>query len=157
MDDLKKLEHAKEVYTTLCSALDDRNWKYEKDEDKLLVHFSVSGDDLPMRFVMVVDADRQLVRLLSQLPVVFGEDKRMDGAIACCAVTNKLANGSFDYDFATGKVVFRMTQTIRGSSIGPELLNYMVNCSAVTVDNYNDKLFAISKGFLDVTDFLAGK
>ena len=43
-----KMDLAKEVYATLCAALDRREWHYEKDEENLVVHFGVSSDDIHM-------------------------------------------------------------------------------------------------------------
>jgi hypothetical protein len=71
-----KMERAKKVYATLCEALDDRNWKYENVDDELLVHFTVNGDDLPMQFIIFVDVDRQLLRLLS--PFIDGTTAKSD-------------------------------------------------------------------------------
>ena len=41
MSDENKMIRAKEVYNTLCTAIDNRDWNYEKLEEKLVVHFSV--------------------------------------------------------------------------------------------------------------------
>ena len=62
---------AKKVYQTVCSALEERNWTYKKDEEKLAVFFGVTGEDLPMDIVMSVDEDRQLLRIFSPMLVFF--------------------------------------------------------------------------------------
>ena len=157
MTDAKKLADALTAYKTLLQALDAIDWKYEKNEEKLRVDFSVKGDDLPMEFTMIVDADRQLVRLVSFLPFHFPADKRAEGAIATSQINYKLADGSFDYDIKDGEVSFRMTSSFRSSLISESLLRYMVQCAIYTVDEYNDKLFMISKGMLSLQDFLANK
>ncbi len=154
MSDITKAERAKKVYDTLCASIENRGWHFNKEEGLLLVHFGVRGDDIPMRFVLVVDEDRQLVRLTSRLPFNMAEDKRIEGAIATCAATNKLANGCFDYDITEGSITFRMTASYRESEIGEGLFLYMIDCSASTVDDFNDKFFAISKGLIDISDFL---
>ena len=38
-------------------------------KDELKIMFGVGGDDLPMNFLIIIDAERQLVRLLSLLPL----------------------------------------------------------------------------------------
>ena len=155
MTDAMKMEHAKQVYGILCDAIDRRSWKYGKDEEKLLVHFGVSGDDIPMNFILVVDADRQLIRLMSPMPFKFCQDKRMEGAIATCAASNTMADGNFDYDLSDGEVVFRMTASFRESVIGEGLFQYMIDCSCAMVDKYNDLFLAVDKGLLSIADFLA--
>ena len=145
---------AKSVYGTLCAAIDRREWKYEKDEENLIVHFAVSGDDIPMQFNMVVDAERQIVRVASPLPFKMAEDKRMEGAIATCVASFGLAHGNFDYDLSDGTISFRLTSSFRGSLIGEDLFQYMISCSCTVVDEYNDKFLAINKGMLSINDFI---
>ena len=152
-----KMANAQQVYETLCKALDRRGWKYGKDEEKLLVHFGVRGDDIPMNFIIVVDAARQLVRLMSPLPFKMSEEKRMEGAIATCAATYGMADGSFDYDLSNGEIVFRMTASIRESQLGEGLFQYMMSCACAMADKYNDQFLALDKGIMSIADFLAKK
>ena len=157
MADANKMELAKQVYATLCNAVEKRGWKFGKDDAKLLVHFGVRGDDIPMNFIIVVDADRQLIRLMSPLPFKMSEDKRMEGAIATCVATYGMADGSFDYDLSDGEIVFRMTASFRESRIGEGLIQYMISCACAMVDKYNDRLLAIDKGILTIGDFIEKK
>lgn len=103
MADTINLKKAKEVFDSLCEMLDGKDGHYEKHEDDLVVTFIVGGEDIPMRFIMNVDAKRELVRLISPIPVIFDDDKRVEGAIATCQANYRLADGSFDYDFREGK------------------------------------------------------
>ena len=155
MSDEMKMERAKKVYNTLCTAIDKRDWTYDREDEDLIVRFNVSGEDIPMSFILIVDADRQLVRLLSPIPFNMGEDKRMDGAIATCVASYGFINGSFDYDLEDGSIVFRLTQSFRGSDVNEEVLQYMISLSCSVVDNYNDRFMALNKGLLSITDFIA--
>ena len=133
-----------------------RRWNLQsKDEEKLLVHFGVSGDDIPMQFILIVDAERQLIRLMSPMPFKMSESKRMEGAIATCAASFGMADGSFDYDLSDGTIVFRMTASFRESLIGEGLFQYMISCSCAMVDKYNDQFLALDKGIMSITDFIA--
>ena len=155
MVDEKKMELAKQVYQTLCDAIERRDWNFEKDEEKLLVHFGVNGDDIPMQFILIVDAERQLIRVMSPLPFKMSESKRMEGAIAACAASYGMADGSFDYDLSDGTIVYRMTASFRESLIGEGLFQYMISCSCAMVDKYNDQFLALDKGIMSITDFIA--
>ena len=148
---------AKEVYQTLCSAIERREWNYEKDDEMLAVKFAVVGKDLPMDFVIVVDAERQLVRVLSPLSFKMSEEKRMEGAIAACAASFGLLDGSFDYDIADGTVVFRQTASFRESAIGEGLFQYMISLSCTVVDEFNDKFQAINEGRLSIAEFIKNR
>ena len=145
---------AKEVFNTLCNALDARGWKYEKMEEQLAGLFAVSGDDIPMHFQVRVDAERELVRLTSPLMFNMPEDKRIDGALATCAASFPLADGTFDYDLSDGSIAFRMTATYRDSDIGETLFQYMLTCASFVVDEYNDKFMMLAKGKVDIEAFL---
>lgn len=153
--DEKKTALAKQVYQTLCNAIERREWSFGKDEENLVVHFGVSGEDIPMKFILVVDAQRQLVRLMSPMPFKMSEAKRMEGAIATCVASYGMADGSFDYDLSDGEIVFRMTASFRESLIGEGLFQYMISCSCAMVDQYNDRFFALDKGLLSLADFIA--
>lgn len=153
MSDDKKLKNAQNVYKTLCAMLDDKELKYEKHEDDLVVTFILGGDDIPMQFVLKVDSDRELIRLISPIPASFEGDKRIDGAIATSQVNYRLADGSFDYDFRQGRVLFRMTSSFIDSLISKDLFEYMVAVASYTVDEYNDKFFMLAKGQLPLEEF----
>ena len=156
MADATKMKQAKTVYETFCKALDARKWKYESHPEDRVITFSYMGEDIPMNFVVFIDEDRQLVRMLSRLPFTFAEDHREDGAVATSYINYKLADGSFDYDYFTGEVIFRLTATFIESLVSEELLFYMVACSCYTVDKYNDKLLMVAKGMLPIDRFISG-
>lgn len=155
MDDLKKQE-ARQVFATLCSALDARNWNYSKDEiaGNQVVRFGVNGDDIPMDLVLVVDEERRVLRCMSFLPVKFPENKRVEGAVAACIVSNGFADGGFDYDLSTGAISYRMVASYRGCQIGEELCAYLVDCTCAMVDKYNDRFMMLAKGMIDLQAFL---
>jgi hypothetical protein len=149
------MELAQQVYKTLCAALDANGWRYEKDEEKLVVHFGLTGEDLQMRFIIFVDPGRQMVTVLSPLPFEMSPDKRMEGAMAACAASFGMVNGSFDYNLADGSVVFRMTNNFMESQVGEGLFQYMIRCSAAMVEKYNDQFLALEKGMLSISEFIA--
>ena len=153
MADEKNLKLAKSVYNSLCEMLDEKNVRYDKQQDDLIISFITGGDDIPMQFLVKVDAERELIRVLSPIPVTFGEEKRVEGAIATCHATYTLADGSFDYDFQTGKVLFRLTSSYMDSLISKNLFEYMIIIAIHTVDKYNDKFFMLAKGQMSIEEF----
>lgn len=148
------MQKAKQVYNTLIRMLDTRDWKYEKHEEDLLIKSGIKGDDLPIEFIVVVKPKNQVVQFLSRLPFNMPEDKRVDGALAVCVANYGLIDGSFDYDLSDGEITFRLTSSYRESTLGEDLFEYVIMCAAITVDNYNDKFFMISKGMMTVQQFI---
>ena len=154
MADERKLAQAKEVFETLCRALDNHEWNYSKDEEKLAIECGAQGEDLPMKLTVKVDAERALIMLLSHIPFPIPEDKRLDLAIAVSAVNNRLVDGSFDYDVTKGNMFFRMTNSYLESMIGEDVIAYMLFCSCQTIDEYNDKFLMLAKGIISVEQFI---
>lgn len=157
MTDAKKLKNAQNVFNTMCAMLDEKNVRYNKHLEDLVVTFKMRGDDLPMDFILNIDADRELVRLMSPIPVTFEADKRTIGAIATSQANYSLADGSFDYDYMQGRVMFRMTSSFMDSLISKDLFEYMVAIACMTVDEYNDKFLMLAKGYLSLEDYLKKK
>lgn len=155
MAEQNKLEEAKVAYGTLCQALDRYELHYEKNEEKLSIECDIQGDDLPMEITVNVDADRMLAILISHMPFVIQEDKRLDVAIAVSAINNALVDGCFDYDVASGHMFFRMTNSFLESKISEEVFAYMLFCSCQTIDEYNDKFLMLAKGMISIEQFLA--
>ena len=145
---------AKEVYNTLISMLDERDWQYDKFEDDLLIKSGIRGDDLPVEFFVIVNPRNEVVQFISKLPFNMPEDKRVDGAIAVCAANYGLVDGSFDYDISDGEIRYRLTSSYRESILGKDLFEYMILVASRTVDDYNDKFFMIAKNMLTIQQFL---
>ena len=149
-----KLNQAKDVFDTLCSMLENLEFKYEKNPEELVIKTVCRGDDLPIAVRFRIDPKWQLISLLSTIPVSIPEDKRMEMAIAVSVANYPMVDGSFDYDITDGTILFRMTSSFLDSLISEELLKYMLLVSCNTVDEYNDKFFMICKGMLSLEDFI---
>lgn len=155
MAEMKNPEQAKVVFGQFCQTLDKHDWKYQKDEEKLLISCSARGDDLPMELNIRVDADRSVVVLFSHMPFAIQEDKRLDLAVAVTAINNALADGSFDYNIADGNLYFRMTNSFVDSTLGEEVFSHMLFASCAIIDEYNDKFLMLAKGMISIQNFLA--
>ena len=149
-----KHERALHVFEMLCNNLEAHDWTYKKNLDALTIETGVRGDDLPILFSLVVEEDEQLVLLISPLPFLVSEDKRIDMAVAVSAINNILADGSFDYDIQSGRTLFRMVSSFLDSDLGDEVLSYMIAASTYAIDEFNDKLLALSLGSLSLEKFM---
>lgn len=148
------MQKAKEVFDILTKTLDERDWKYEKHEEDLLIKSGVKGEDLPVEFIVRVLPKNQIVQFISSMPFNIPEDKRVDAAVAVCVANYGIVDGSFDYDLSDGQIMFRLTSSYRDSALGGDLFEYMIMVAASTVDAYNDKFFMLSKGMLTVEQFI---
>ena len=124
-------KRAQSVYRTLCQALDDRKWVYQKDEENNRVRVTVTGEDLPMTLNITVDAPDELVKIHSTLFKI-SEERRVEAALVICAINYRLVDGCFDYDLRDGEVAFADWFTL--GSILPADHNYTTLYVAVRVE-----------------------
>lgn len=153
MSDKAKLKNAKNVIETVCVMLEDKNIRYNMDEDGLGLNFFLRGEDIPMALFIDVDEEREILRLYSPIPVEFEGEKRVDAAIATCQANNIIADGCFEFDYRKGRITFRWTMSYIDSLLSKELMEYMLAVASIAVDEYNDKFLMLAKGTLSIKDF----
>lgn len=154
MVDQNKLEPAKRTFETLCQALDSRQWKYRRNDEELSVEYIVNGEDMPMRFFFVINAEYSLVRLLSPMPLTVKESKRLDVAVAVSMINNRLLYGSFNFDVTDGELRFRLCNSFRDSVLGTDVFLHMIAVGNIVVERYNDKLFMLATGVISLEKFI---
>lgn len=151
-----QLQNAENVFQSICTMLNNINFKYEagrRDED-YVVQVTVNGDDIPMKMLIIVRPEREIVSLLSPMPFNTPEDKRVEMALAVATANYGIIDGSFDYDLNDGEIRFRLTASYIESLLGEELFKYMLFVSANTVDRYNDRFLAVAKGIMTLEQFI---
>lgn len=153
MADEKQMKQARAVFETLCRTLDEKEWHYEKFEEELKIECTAQGEDLPMELAIHVRPEIMIVTLLSHLPFIIPEDKRIELAVAVSIANYKLVQGCFDYDFTDGHMFFRMSSSFRESLIGSDMLLFMVLCSCKTIDDFNEKFLMLGKGMITLDQY----
>lgn len=144
---------AMRVFATIVASMDEQNLKYKRDDENLRVDLTFTTDDLDVALRFFVDENRQLVRLLSFLPGHFPEDKRVEGAVATCIANHGMVDGSFDYDFSDGEIVFKLVNSYRDSEISTEVVAYMLRVALGMVDQYNDRFYDLARGKMTIKEF----
>jgi len=154
MADVMALRQAQATCQTVCRSLDSHNLKYSKNESEFRIEFNMSGDDIPMSFILIVDAERQVFRLISPFPFKTPEDKRLDMAIAVSMVNNTLVVGAFSYDIGDGSLHFRVTNSFHGSLIGEDTFGFLLYAAVTLIDKYNDRFMMLAKGMISLEQFM---
>lgn len=146
------MELAKSVYETVCTALDNMGFKYERHDDDLVVSLGYGGKDMNHDMLIIVDAQREVVQVIEQLPVRMNAEKATEIACAVCYANRFIVCGKFTYDMEE-EIRFKVAQIYDGSLIGPETIKRMVVALAITVEEYDDKFMALNNGYLKAEDF----
>ena len=151
----KEVKQAGATYQALIRMLQENDWHFERDDENLSIECSAKGDDLSMDITIRIDAERQLAILYSPMPFTVPENKRATLAVAVSVANYGLVDGSFDYDFLSGRILFRMTSSFLESLIDQQVLEYMLYVSCHTIDEYNDKFLVISQMDMSVDKMIA--
>ena len=152
----ERMQEAKAVFESLVNHLNNihLNFAQEELEDRFVIRFNMSGDDIPMRFFLYVNPNQRIITLHSPQPVTFPADKLDIGCKAICAINYRLSDGDFQIDIRDGEVLFNMSNSYADSLISDEVFNYMLGMSINMVDEFNDKLLMLSKGLISLEQFI---
>lgn len=149
----RKQSEAKVVYGTLCSALTNRKWTYNKEDENLIVRTSAVGDDLSMQLYIKVDANRSVMFLKSKMPFPVPQERIHDIMQAITIANWAMLNGMFEMDMNDGYVGFKVVVPFMESMLSEKLCNYMIDMSCRMIDIFNDKLLAVSEGKMSLDEF----
>ena len=144
---------AKALYKTLCTTLDNMKWKYNKEEDNFIIRTSAVGDDLSMKLMIKIDAERQVMYLKSPMPFTIHENVRDLMGKAILIANYSMLNGSFEFDFSDGYLAFKMVIPYMESIISEAVCKYMIVLSCSMTDKFNDKFQALSEGRMTLSEF----
>lgn len=153
MSDQDFVIEANKVFNTVCAYLDDIKWKYEKNEQERIVTMTVTGEDLIIPLTVSVDDGLELIRLKSQLQFTVPKEKMADMSLAVNIVNDSIVNGFFVYDFTNGTIEFKMNSSFSACIMGKEVVEYMINVSCHTIDDYNEKFLFLIKNVISIDDF----
>ncbi len=151
--DQRKISQANVVFSTLCTALDNKKWAYNRDNENLIVRTSAVGDDLSMKLFIKVDAERELMYLKSPMPFKVCQEKIHDVETALSIANWSMLNGCFEMDRHDGYCGFKLVVVFMESLISESVCKYLINMSCNMVDKYNDKLYAVAQGRMTIEEF----
>ena len=147
--------HSRKIYNTMVSALKNNGWNFSEAENgELVIYSACSSEDLRIQFTIRVDSERQVIQFLSMLPFTFAQEKCVDASIAICVANYGMVNGVFDYNYQSGKVIFRLTTSFVDCEFGEQFFMLMMATAIGTIDQYNDKFYMLSKGTLTLEEFI---
>ena len=149
---MSKEAEARALYNTLCHTLDSMNWRYDKP-DELAIHTIARGVNMPIKLVIRIDADNQVMYLKSPMPFAIPASLRDVLGKAVNIANFSMLNGSFEYDYSDGYLAFRMVVPYMDSIISEAVCKYMIILSCSMTDRFNDKFKALAEGRMTLNEF----
>ena len=148
-----KQNFAQKAFDTLCLALDNMKWKYNRDAANRVVTTTAIGKDLTINLRMVVSEERRLMYIKSLLPFDVPESKRDVVGRAVNIANFSILNGCFEYDQFAGKLGFRIVVPFFNTELTEEVYHYAVMLTCQMVDKFNDKILALANGTMTLQEF----
>ena len=142
------------VYELFKKHLDDHKFKYEAYDDDHVLKMIVHGEDLPQPTVIRILDDRDIVQILSPLPCMMPEEKRVDAAVAVSVANYGLVVGNFDFDMRDGEIRFRVSMDFEGLELNDIAIKNLLSPVFVITDRYNDRFFMLGKGMITLEQFI---
>lgn len=143
--DKKQLKQAQALYKDVCKALKSEGWSFQEHEKDFVITTGARGDDLPIPVIININGDTGNLSIYSELPFSIPENVRNRLAVAINIINFSIVNGCFDYDYNTGRVVFRICQYYRDCEPGVEAIMHLLMTACITTDKFNDRLLYIAK------------
>ena len=145
---------AKQVYLVVKDWLAENELKYDKDDESMKIELQIGGEDLPVDLQISVNEETSRLTCMSHLTFKVKKDNRATMA-ACLAIANyDFVLGGFDYDFTDGDLWFRLATPFHESVLSIDAVDTLVRTVYNTVDEFNDKLFLVSVGQMNVEQFM---
>lgn len=147
-------ERAKAAYNAICEFMDGAKLRYEAREDEYTVMVTVTGDDFPVTLMFTVSEEKQRVETYSQLPFEIRTEKAVDIAMALSAINGRIAHGKFCLYPDRNLCTYEDSEYITGlDGFCAEYGAALVSPAYSTVEEYNDKLYSLNKGYTSVKEF----
>lgn len=121
--------------------------------DKLSTRFAVKSKDIPILLKIEVLEKEEMVRLTSRLPILVPKEKRFAFCMAVNVINYGCKLGSFGFSFKTGTLIFKSQACYKNSQLSKEVYKYMLENARISIDQYNEVLFKLSKGHISLRDF----
>lgn len=138
---------------TIKAALDKSNWSYDVPEEFFIVT-GANGINAPIRLFIGIDTDKPTMYIHSPLPLEVAEDKIDVMARAVCEVNFTMLVGSFDFDIAKRRLVFKSTLPFLESLVSEAVCSYMVVLACLMVDKYYIEFMQLNDGKLTLDEFV---
>jgi len=154
MNDEQKMMKGKKTFEAIRKVLTDNDFEFRAYEEKLVIETGASGDDLPMRMLILVEPEAERVQIRIPMQFTCPEEKLAECAILTCYASSKLAFGQYNLDVLNGDIAYVNIVYYAGSLIAPEQYFNMIVGSFKAADIYNDKYMMIINNMMKVSDVI---
>lgn len=157
MDNEKKATQEKHekglgMLRMIATTLEDLKLVFETNEDRMLCTFLFKNDDMEHRIIVQVNDEDEYIRIVDLFPFKIPTERYPDAFEALSRANYGLKYGMFSIDCSDGVIQYEILQMYQESLLGAAVVKKMVLATINIVEQYDDKLFAIGKGFIKASE-----
>lgn len=153
---MDKIQTANAVIASIVKFLDTKKLEYTYEPEEHKVRVTIYGEDFPVTLSITANVEQERLDLFSHIPFkVKSEGRDVQVAMAIAAVNDTLVFGRFVLYPDQHACTYESTQyfsQLEGFDV--DYAESVVMPAYVTVEEYNDKLYAINEGIPDVQKFI---
>lgn len=148
------MSRSQRAYNCVVETLDSHGLDhsdYPKDSE---IYIGSVGEEIQSNVKIMLYKDIELMMMVSSIPFIVPQEKRVDIAAAINMINCTLRNGSFDFNFLNGNIIFRVTGSYIESEMDPDMVRYMLDYSLRKIEEYYNRLFMLCFKNLTLSDFI---
>lgn len=142
---MKITEQIQKTYQTTIQALKNLDLTFEEHFDDLVIVSGAKGNEMPVPLVINVNTNNEVLAIYSELPLNIDEKARNRIAVAINMINYSIVNGSFDYDYNSGRVIFRMAHYLPENDFTVYDVRRMIVITCGTVNRFNHRIAKIAQ------------
>ena len=140
-------ENVMKVFETVCAAITEAGLRYERNDAKRVIEFTLAANPFPVAYRIAVRAANKTISFFSELPFRVPKDRAEWFAKRLSKlVFDNLYVGTFDFNPDNGLIVFRTEIMYQESLISKQTIQLMKNIVYDTVTKHTEALFRLSRG-----------
>lgn len=143
------------LFETVLAHLEADNVESRRIGDHTAVEMGVAGDNGSYRMVIVVDAERSVVRFLTFVEGKVPEHRRRDVMEFLTRANYGLLLGNFEIDLSDGEVRFKVAREAESSELTHEQFQNDLYLSVALMDRYFPGLQRVIQGSADAAAAIA--
>ncbi|MCH5350629.1 MAG: YbjN domain-containing protein [Clostridiales bacterium] len=126
---------AQREFDSVCAALTERGWDYDKDKENYSLGFLSDGKEMRFSITVKINPELKVVSVYVILPFLAPKDKEGQLAVALALINDEVVHGNFEYDGAAERVIFRASTSYLDSSLDKDVYFYLIAAAFSTADS----------------------
>jgi hypothetical protein len=134
------------AYEQLIHLLDEREVRYDSNDDSQSICADIRGDVGTFRVVAHVDEDAELFQVLGYVPNRVPQGSCPDIAEAVARANSGLRIGKFELDVDDGAICFHTSQVLVDDAVGEDVIDRLIYTTMAMLDRYVPAFLSVIYG-----------